>query len=911
MKRIVSILLITCLLLGVCPVSAMANKEVNIKYLQVSINEEIQNYECLWNNKEIYCSIENLAKISNYNYMQSEDNLEFEFFKEYENDIMQLQTNVLVKVDNDRKMAEIEAMHESYSVTCYVNNGEVFLPLEKILYLLHARWEIKDDIVCVKPMPLTILDFMAIHKIELEKIASVPEDVLIDTGWLFSDSKWGQAVYSTVAEVFNDFDGKIFILWWPDKGHVETAEGYENAILQLAKKDEEFIGEDVQNDAMEMAVNSIFSLNNECFNKVQNIISIPGNIDEIVQSIPDAVSILKKAGVENEIVGNIATQIENGDIDSLFFKIPELESKVKQLGTIGDGLAILQVVWNVYDVASRINGWNEEYLEQLQILADYENSKYVNKNVAGYVQSSAKRLIDSCQNPTKAATDEALQNTISLLLSKTFDESPFGKAFSIMGAIGSCYGIFDIKAADVYDVYSELSVVTFSIKVEQLVHKLFEYENILNTTNKLTTKNIEDARNQLMLYLRLNLRNKAQLYNLNVKGNKNKDWIDTDEAKELYNEIVKVYEMLAELIETKNFDDRIILEDNLSEIHSLNPVIPTNILTDEKNDNAMKIFAEFLKNNCIGQYYSIVAAGENQNPILIISYAYEDQESDFIIPELGYNIDILGCDEDGVYIIGDTAPQSKSAGPWYFYKNKLLSLSRRGGYYVTDIKGQTYTRNIHEDDQEVYSNWKVVKLYKNRGDGIIPRELLESQDEEKTDYYLLEEDDPFFEFILNKYYIYGIEGVPVKLAEHDVNNDGLLDLLIYTYSEEGLKRYYLWFQKTDTPYCFTSTDTSNNIEPRVYMSKTNLNFVTYNFLGAEKFYYYYYFIDNELFLNYRLGYKRENSLNIIYKDDGTYENPQILDQYYDEEKKSDEFSGISIWENEINQLTLIDFYDLP
>ncbi len=562
MKRILSMLLGICLIFSACPVKAIAS-EVHTKYLQVSVNGKIQNYECLWDNKETYCSIETLAEMSNYNWAQIEDRLEFEFIREYEGDTenygIELQTRVLVKVDVDKKRAKIKAMHESYTMNCYIVDEEVFLPFEKLLYLLHAEYTIEDNIVCVQPMPLTILDFMAIHSIDLVQIASNSEDVLIDTGWLFSNQEWMQRIYSAVAEVFNDFDGKIFMPWWPGEGNVETAECYENAILQLAKEDKEFVGEGMQADAMKLAANSPFSIYSEYTGKIQNIISLPENVGEVIKSIPDAVALLEKAKFKSTRLENIANQIRSGEIDTSIFEIPEFKNKAKMLEEIGDGLGILQCIWNVYDTSSRVETWNEEYLEQLQVLADYKNPGYINENVLGYVRSSGKRLLDSYNNPTAAAANEALQSAIGFGLNKIFSKSPFATAFSIMGAIGSCYGMFDVKSTEVSDVYSELSIVTFSIKVEQLVRELFKDENILTTKDKLTNESIQEARNQLMLYLRLNLRNKTQLYNLNIKGNKDENWVDSENAKELYNEIVKIYSMLAELIETKNCDEYIIL----------------------------------------------------------------------------------------------------------------------------------------------------------------------------------------------------------------------------------------------------------------------------------------------------------------------------------------------------------------
>lgn len=701
MKKVISFLLCICFMLGMCPINAMAN-DVQTKYLQVSVNGKVQTYECLWNTKEIYCSVEDLGEITNYDWAQMEDSLEFQFYREYENANgdygIELQTSVLVKVNDNKKTAEIDAMGESYSVNCYVEDEEVFLPLEKLLYLLHAEWTIDDNVLYVVPMPLTILDFMAIHSIDLAKVESTPEDVLIDTGWLFSDNEWGQAVYSTIAEVFSDFDGKIFMLWWPGEGHVETAECYENAILQLAKEDKEFVGEDVQTDAMNLIADSIFSVNNESTNKIQNIISVPANIDDIVQSVPDAVSVLEDLSKKypkmkvSEKVKNVSEKIKNGQIDSTFLQIPELESKADELGKIGDGMAILQCVWNAYDTANRVNGWDEEYLSQLDVLANYENPGSINKNVVDYVQSSAQRLIDSYNNPTQAAADEAIQSTMGLLLSKTFDESPFGKVFSIMGAVGTCYGTFNVESAETYDVYSELSVVTFSIKVEQLVGELFKYEDILTTTEKLTSESIEEARNQLMLYLRLNLRNKAQLYNLNLRGNENKNWSESEEAKELYDEIVKVYAMLAELIETKDYDSRIILSSNLDDIYSFNPAISEDILLDEMNNNEV-LYAEILD-----MFYNCIQSGwteYNEMPTLYsdkFCYLFPMYYSNpSYIDKIGYSFIDLNRDGIEELLIGMDSEEETQYGDTYqnmiydlytYMNDKVVHLATSGERFV-------------------------------------------------------------------------------------------------------------------------------------------------------------------------------------------------------------------------------------
>lgn len=590
-KNTICIILTVCFMFSICFVDIIA-KEKYTKYLQVSVNGKIETYECLWNGKEVFFSTKDLSKISNFDCAQINDKLQFEFFREFNRENgtygIELQTSVYVDVNKDKKSAKIEAMNESYTVDCLVENDDVFLPLDKLLYLLHSTWTIQGDVLQINPMPFTILDFMAVHNIDLEEIASNSDDILINTGWLLSDNKTAQVIYSVIADVFNDFDGKIFLPWWPEEGHVLLAEGYEDAILQLAKNEKDFIDEDIQSDAMELVANTTFALNDDYLSNIQNIISVPGNIDDIVQSVPDAVSVIEdikkyipKVKVPKKLK-TISENIKEGKIDTSFLQIPEIKSKVTELQGIGDGLAILQCVWNAYETADRVNDWDKEYLDQLQLLADYKNPGYINENILNYVKDTSQRLINSYENPSDAALNEGIQSALALILNTTFNESPFGKAFGIMGTIGTVCGTFSTKDTPTGDVYAALDKVIFSIKVEQLVKEMFRYENIANTTEKLTKRKIEEARNQLMLYLRLNLRNKVQLYNLNIEGNVDENWIDSQEGKQLYDEIVKVYAMLAELIQTKDNDECIIISKDLDDIYSTNPEIPEEILLNEK-----------------------------------------------------------------------------------------------------------------------------------------------------------------------------------------------------------------------------------------------------------------------------------------------------------------------------------------
>lgn len=635
-KNIICMILSIFCMFSMCSVDIIA-KEKYVKYLQVSVNGKTETYECLWDGNEIFCSTKDLSKMSNFDCAQINNKLQFDFFREFNRENgtygIEIQTSVYVNVNKDKKSAKIEAMNKSYTVDCLVENDDVFLPLDKLLYLLHSTWTIQGDVLQINPMPFTILDFMAVHNIDLEEIASNSDDILINTGWFLSNNKTIQVIYSVIADVFNDFDGKIFLPWWPEEGHVLLAEGYEDAILQLAKNEKDFIDEDIQSDAMELVANTTFTLNDDYLSNIQNIISVPGNIDDIVQSVPDAVSVIEdikkyipKVKVPKKLK-TISENIKEGKIDTSFLQIPEIKSKVTELQGIGDGLAILQCVWNAYETADRVNDWDKEYLDQLQLLADYKNPGYINENILNYVKDSSQRLINSYENPSEAALNEGIQSALALILNTTFNESPFGKAFGIMGTIGTVCGTFSTKDTPTGDVYAALDKVIFSIKVEQLVKEMFRYENIANTTEKLTRRKIEETRNQLMLYLRLNLRNKVQLYNLNIEGNVDENWIDSQEGKQLYDEIVKVYAMLAELTQTKDNDECIIISKDLDDIYSTNPEISEEILLNER-PNSEDILKNFLNS---GQYKFNIDQGDDLSLEYVLYDINNDENMELLI----------------------------------------------------------------------------------------------------------------------------------------------------------------------------------------------------------------------------------------------------------------------------------------
>lgn len=129
------------------------------------------------------------------------------------------------------------------------------------------------------------------------------------------------------------------------------------------------------------------------------------------------------------------------------------------------------------------------------------------------------------------------------------------------------------------------------------------------------------------------------------------------------------------------------------------------------SSSAASAYKKYLKNHYRGWYYAIVNAGYKKQPILMVTETFN------YIPfqkNLGYGICVCIYKNGKVVELNEYIPQSTSAGPWYYYKNKLYSRSRRSGYYRLDILSKGYKRPFFQKENKTIFNEKNrVKLKKN------------------------------------------------------------------------------------------------------------------------------------------------------------------------------------------------------
>ena len=131
----------------------------------------------------------------------------------------------------------------------------------------------------------------------------------------------------------------------------------------------------------------------------------------------------------------------------------------------------------------------------------------------------------------------------------------------------------------------------------------------------------------------------------------------------------------------------------------------------KSSSSATSAYKKYLKNHYRGWHYAIVNAGYKKQPILMVTNAFN-----YISFQkyYGYGIRVCTYKNGKVVELNEFIPQSTSAGPWYYYKNKLYSRARRGGYFRLDILSKGYKRPFFQkENKTIFKEKNRVKLKKN------------------------------------------------------------------------------------------------------------------------------------------------------------------------------------------------------
>lgn len=555
-KRIVS--LIISFIILICPFQSYAfASEEQSGYIEILANGQKNSYAAIVQNGEIFLKAKDLSIITGYDYSNNSDNITFDKLGD-----LDYVTSILIELDG-----KTYTMGEEYNIDLVFNEDEIFLPLEKMLYLTHCQWCVEENALTVQPLPYTLLDFAGSQYLD-----SLFENKVNQTDLLINgESELAHNLRSSLAAVFNDFDPMMFIIWWPGEGFSPALnDEYEEALLQLSIDDMEFLDtygcDEISRLLEESGIEEISS----AVNDLSNLLNVPDNILDATYDLDDTIQWLsKETGTLKSLKFNVYNDFSSFT-DYTFNSLSDVfQDASKEVGKASEVLDIINMISSISEVLQRSKQWGDDFIDQISILTDFENMGY-NTSITDRVKKVANQLIEEYKDPIHASADETSLQATSFFLGKVFDESMFGKFFSIFST-GLAIMKTNQNIKDSIDGADLSYMVDCLIKTEQIAvnetNRSCSDIWATSVTDGLDEKEISRFRNCLMLSLRTNLRNRAFIYYLNQLLNDESNWESSEQAQTIREQIIEDYTSLCIVMETEP-TDRLLILDSFSNMYS-------------------------------------------------------------------------------------------------------------------------------------------------------------------------------------------------------------------------------------------------------------------------------------------------------------------------------------------------------
>lgn len=533
MKKGICVFLCIALFCGIFPLSVSGeNGETQVITVDTG-NGNRTEYEAIVENGEVYLRAEDIGEIGGYT------------------------CNIEEQIGFSREPgSEWFQFTIAFDGTAYVQgyvgkvkikelNGAYYLPLEDLLYFMHTTWCAEDNVLYVNTLSYSLPDFFEDYYGELYDNYTTEADILMN-----GESEELRAVRSSLANMLGNFDARYYIPVWGAEEVI--TEEYEDILMGLTKKIDDYTGE-IPSSLIEEAVqkSSMEQLSADHTRATftadmgMKLTQTGTDVGEIIQIYDSSSSVSRKI-MGRESLGEVYGS--------------ELSALSKKLGQAGDGSTIFHALCNISDVAHRAQQMSNGFIDQIRILCEFNSNMYQGSTVNS-VKKAAANLIETKGDSINAAGEKAVEETLNIL-GTTGPELTFtGKAVSALQTADTLLE----GAVPAYE--NSMEAAEISYKLGQAVNLEFIAiremsrfaEKLYYPDYQLQMDDLKKMRDSALLYLQLNLRDKAYIYYLNTINNKVKDWENTEQAQQQKKEMAETYAMYIALEETIETDEKILM----------------------------------------------------------------------------------------------------------------------------------------------------------------------------------------------------------------------------------------------------------------------------------------------------------------------------------------------------------------
>lgn len=683
MKRFVSTMLCVMLLLQMTVVSIRAESSSEQTITVDTGNGNIKEYTALTDEGEIFLSSDDVGSIGGYVCDIGE---RIGFSKDPGASFYQFD------IDFD---GEVHIKNNTYQIKIKKQDDKYYLPLEKMLYLMHATWCVEDEVLYVNTTPYSIFDFFEDFYEDLCQELTTDADLLMN-----GESDLMRSIRSSLANMIRNFDSIYYIPFWGVNESIE--EDYENILMKLTETKEQYMGEVPTAMIDGELQDTLFDEISQENTKLKFMIDLPLKVDGVGTDLTRLFEAYKDSD-------NVSYKIaKNVDIEQVFDK-NQLNALSEDLGNISDGISLLGALSNIAEVALRANEMNDTFLEQLSILRDFDSSKYQGAAVQS-IKNAASNLIKTKHDSISAVSEKSVEEAIDIWGGKAAELTFTGKAVAAVQTA-------DVVLSSISKDYSNsMDAAMISYMLGQSINLEFialrELTSMVQDMNDLdyqyTQESAEKVRNAALLYLNLNLRDKSYIYYLNSINNNENSWAESEKARQMKEDFAQVQAMRAALISTKDSDEQIGLED-FEHIYSDTPgmtreKISEEILHEEMNvtdtSNAVKdntdwkeIYSSYIRSIQSEGWsgYKLIYIDEDNVPELYIMGSFVAQGQEVCTIKDG-QVQMLACGGDaGVRYIEKENLFCETGGRMDVYHDYIYQII--DGEFVLISKGEYGAEN--------------------------------------------------------------------------------------------------------------------------------------------------------------------------------------------------------------------------
>lgn len=562
-KRIWGMILAVCMLVE--PFSVLAEEKEQKGYLNIreyATGEKLQIYVEA-EDKVIYAQPEEIAQVCGAVVEE----------KAYGVDLNRNGYMVRINVEEGTATLENEVgsiSRQSFPLECKVEEDEIYLPLEKTMYLMNAGWQIDGDTVVVDAPKETFWNLLNDFP-KLTKMRPLASD-------LYGKHVYGKSFKYVMLAMGDEIDYRI-ILSIPGANMIEKQQ-CEKVLYDLGEDDSKYLAgkEDVLAD-----METLLKTFKDGYGMADGLGTIPEDLSGILEYME------KKNGIP----------FTKWDVipEEWLTKLIDSQEGISQKAT---DLDLALRLYTAIEAVHRLENWQEIYCDQLKSLADSDMS-YVKRagERAEMLQDCAKTLYKNSSDSGKELWRQIIRQVMDAFLSELFKMVPgAGKALEVYemiipvaSAIPEISEQFDL-GSDAYDADILLDIGTMAL------HNCSYALNNLVDQHEVTIKQIQEARANYMLMIRAYFHTWDRIGKVKeAEGNPpSADEIDVTkwdtvqlEMMNLQELITKSYELIIRMNESARYDTALLLNTEYKNLHNdkteegmIREKIPLSLITEER-----------------------------------------------------------------------------------------------------------------------------------------------------------------------------------------------------------------------------------------------------------------------------------------------------------------------------------------